>query len=97
MWFNIVIAVGVTVLCACATSLVILRTLMRHVHEYDPVAAQTPAAPILAAAGVQSTVVLHRCDCGEITTRTLTGRWTLDQIRGTVPVVRALPVKEADA
>lgn len=84
MWVIAASAAGVLALSMCVTSLVVLRILRLHHHLYEPVAAQASTF-----AGLD-TVVLYRCDCGDVDTRTFIGRWTLDQIRGAEPVVRAL-------
>lgn len=56
---------------------------LRHRHDPEPVAVQSPSAPLFAATGLLSTIVLYRCRCGgELSTETLNGRWTLAQITG---------------
>jgi len=37
---------------------------------------------VISPTAIQSTVLLMRCDCGEVGTWTLAGQWTLDQVQG---------------
>lgn len=51
----------------------------RHSHEAVAVQHKSPG-PFQAA--FAATVALWRCQCGDVRTQELTGRWTLAQVRG---------------
>lgn len=55
----------------------------RHVHAPQPAEVQYQLLSLLSGEAPW-TVVLCRCACGELSTRTLKGRWTLAQVTGIV-------------
>jgi hypothetical protein len=63
-----------------------MRRRQPHEHQYTPV--DVDSAPVgmmhprMMGAGPGFTYVLLRCDCGDVMTRKLEGKWTIDQIRG---------------
>jgi hypothetical protein len=58
----------------------------KHQHKYYEVAVYHPspsfAALLGSTIGVAFTVVLLRCECGDLDTRALNGNWSLAQVRG---------------
>lgn len=53
-----------------------------HEHDYQPTAVQLNNVGLFAAGLAASTVILRRCSCGDVDTKTIVGRWTLAQVRG---------------
>lgn len=60
---------------------------MRLLHRHDraPVAVSHQGA--IFGTSVTSTVVLWRCECGDLTTQTLPGKWTLPEVRGVIELL----------
>lgn len=53
----------------------------QHEHDYQPAAVQHINMSLLSA-GMPSTVILRRCSCSDVESKTIVGRWTLAQVRG---------------
>ena len=53
----------------------------QHEHDYQPAAVQH-INPALFSGLAATTVILRRCSCSDVDAKTITGRWTLAQIRG---------------
>lgn len=52
----------------------------RHEHDYQPTAVQNNSGPLFS--GLATTVILLRCSCSDVESKTIVGRWTLAQVRG---------------
>ena len=54
-------------------------SIFSHRHAHEPTAVQVaPAGPF----SPKITIVLWRCECGDLNTQDLRGEWTLSQVRG---------------
>ena len=56
---------------------------VKHRHRWEPVAISVHAPPgMFAMAPQPTTAVLSRCGCGKVGAVSLSGRWSLEQVRG---------------
>lgn len=53
-----------------------------HEHDYQPSSVQNNNPSLFSSGMAPTTVILRRCSCGDVDTKTIAGRWTLAQVRG---------------
>lgn len=52
-----------------------------HEHAWKALAARVITTRVIVVGDVDRTVVLQKCECGEVKVTSLDGAWTLEQIR----------------
>jgi hypothetical protein len=80
VWITAVIVAGLL-----ASLVIAALAQRRHAHRPVPVAARSqPSPPMSLGQLPPRTIVLMRCPCGFLSTVTLDGTWSLDDLRGSI-------------
>jgi hypothetical protein len=89
---------------ACYAFLRIRRLSHRHKHNHTPVVVYHYGQPtgFVALSGIYNpaplhTIVLRRCECGDLTTEDIPGKWTIPEVLGEIFVegVGLIKMKES--
>jgi hypothetical protein len=59
-------------------------SIFRHSHDHEAVAVENREHRPVMLPATTSTVILWRCECGDVISTEIAGKWTLGQIRGDV-------------